>query len=143
MLEPADVRRRLLQRIEIVRRESAARRTAVSEAQREYEVFLADRATPIFRSLAAALRAEGAPFQIFTPAGSVRLASERSRDDFIELALETTRQPVEVVGRTSLTRGSRLWTDEQPVRAGAPVRDLTDEDVLEYVLRVIGPFVER
>jgi hypothetical protein len=143
MIEPADVRRRLVQRIEVVRREAAARRTAVSEAEREYERFLEECGVPVFRMVAAALRPEGAAFQVFTPAGSVRLASERSRDDFIELGLDTSRQPVEVVGRTSVTRGSRLLTDEQPVRAGARVRDLTDEDVVEFVLRVIGPFVER
>jgi hypothetical protein len=143
MIEPADVRRRLLQRIEAVRREAAARRGAVSDAEREYERFLDERAVPVFRTLAAALRAEGAAFQVFTPAGSVRLASERSRDDFIELALDTTRDRVEVVGRTSVTRGSRLLSDERPVREGAEVRDLTEEDVLEFVLKVIGPFVER
>ena len=143
MIEPADVRRRLIQRIEVVRREAATRRAATSEAERDYEQFLEERAIPIFRAVAAALRPEGALFQVFTPAGSVRLASERSRDDFIELGLETSRVPAEVVGRTSVTRGSRLLTDEQPVREGRRVAELTDEDVLEYVLRVVGPFVER
>jgi hypothetical protein len=143
MIEPADVRRRLVQRIEVVRREAATRRAATSEAERDYEQFLEGRAIPIFRAVAAALRPEGALFQVFTPAGSVRLASERSRDDFIELGLETSRVPAEVVGRTSVTRGSRLLTDEQPVREGRRVAELTDEDVLEYVLRVVGPFVER
>lgn len=143
MLEPADIRRRLLQRIEIVRREATARRAAASEAQRDYETFLESRAVPVFRMLASALRPEGAPFQVFTPAGSVRLASDRSKDDFIEVALDTSRQPIEVVGRASYTRGSRLVTSEEPVREGRRPADLTDEDVLEYVLRVIGPFVER
>jgi hypothetical protein len=143
MLEPADVRRRLVQRIETVRKEAAARRTVVSEAQRDYDAFLESRAVPVFRMLASALRPEGAPFQVFTPAGSVRLASERSKDDFIELALDTSRHPVEVVGRTSYTRGSRHVTSEEPVREGRRPADLTDEDVLEFVLRVVAPFVER
>jgi hypothetical protein len=73
----------------------------------------------------------------------VRLASERSRDDFVELELDSSRHPAEVVGRTSVTRGSRVLTTEQPVREGARIGDLTDDDVLEFVLRVIGPFVER
>jgi hypothetical protein len=143
MIEPADVRRRLLQRMEIVRRESAARRASASEAQPAYERFLDETAVPIFRSVASALRGEGLRFQVFTPAGLVRLASEKSKDDFIEIALDTSRHPTEVIGRTSHTRGSRLIADEQPVREGARVQDLTDEDVLAYVLRVIGPFVER
>jgi len=143
MIEPADVRRHLLHRIEAVRKEAAARRAAATEAEREYEVFLSELAVPVFRMVASALRAEGLAFQVFTPAGVVRLASERSKDDFIELALETARQPVEVVGRVSLTRGSRLSTSEEPVREGARVRDLNDDDVLAFVLRAIGPFVER
>lgn len=143
MLEPADVRRRLVQRIEIVRKEAGSRRAAVSEAQRDYDAFLEQRAVPVFRMLAAALRPEGAAFQVFTPAGSVRLASERSKDDFIEVALDTSRHPAEVVGRISHTRGSRLVTSEEPVREGRRPADLTDEDVLEFVLRIIGPWVER
>jgi hypothetical protein len=143
MIEPADVRRRLVQRIEAVRREAAARRASTSEAERDYERFLEEHAVPIFRSVASALRAEGVHFQVYTPAGSVRLASERSKDDFIELGLETSRQPAEVVGRVSRTRGSRIVADEEPVRAGARVADLSDEDVLAFVLRIIGPFVER
>ena len=41
-------------------------------------------------------------------------------------------------------RGSQLHTDEQRIGdASALVSDLTDEDVFEWVLRVILPFVER
>ncbi|HEY8551213.1 MAG TPA: hypothetical protein VIL35_14745 [Vicinamibacterales bacterium] len=143
MLEPGEVRKRLRQKIEAIRREAAARRQAVSEVQREYDRFLEDRAVPVFRQMASALRAEGFLFQLLTPAGSVRLASERSGDDYIELALDTTEHPPVVVGRTSFVRGSRLTTSEAPIREGRHVRDLTDEDVLEYLLRVVGPFVER
>lgn len=143
MIEPGEVRRRLLQRIDAVRRDAAVRRAAATEAEREYEVFLEQHAVPVFRLVASALRPEGSQFQVFTPAGAVRLSSERSRDDFIELALESSRHPVEVMGRTSVTRGSRVLTSEQPVREGTRIGDLTDEDVLEFVLRVIGPFVER
>jgi len=41
-------------------------------------------------------------------------------------------------------RGSQLETAEQRIGdASALVSDLTDEDVFEWVLRVILPFVER
>jgi hypothetical protein len=89
------------------------------------------------------LRAEGHLFRLFTPAGSVRMSSERSADDFVELALDPTRQPIEVVGRVSHGRGSRLITDERPIREGAAVADLTEEDVLRFLLASITPFVER
>lgn len=143
MIEPADVRRRLVQRIETIRKDAAVRRAATGEAQRDYERLLETSAVPLFRSLASALRAEGFQFQVFTPAGSVRLASERSKDDFIEIGLDTARHPVQVVGRASYSRGNRLVADEQPLREGAAVSDLNDEDVLSFVLRVISPFVER
>jgi hypothetical protein len=49
-----------------------------------------------------------------------------------------------VLGRSSYVRGSQLQTSEQRIgESAALVSDLTDEDVFEWVLRVIPPFVER
>ncbi len=143
MLDVAEVRRRLVQKIESARQEAAARRQAADQATADYGPFLEQVATPVFRHLVMALRAEGHGFRLFTPAGSVRLASERSADDFVELALDTSGQPIEVVGRVSHGRGSRLITDERPIREGAAVPDLTEEDVLRFLLAPITPFVER
>ena len=47
------------------------------EAGRAYEAFLNQRAIPIFRQVANILRAEGFLFTVFTPAGGVRLMSDR------------------------------------------------------------------
>ena len=143
MLDVAEVRRRLVQKIESARQDAAARRQAADKATADYGPFLEDVATPVFRHLVMALRAEGHQFRLFTPAGTVRLSSERSADDFVELALDTSRQPIEVVGRVSQGRGSRLITDERPIREGAAVADLTEEDVLRFLLASITPFVER
>jgi hypothetical protein len=143
MFDVAEVRRRLVHTIESVRHDAALRRQAADRAAAEYGPFLENVATPVFRHLAMALRAEGLAFRLFTPAGSVRLASERSPDDFVELALDASRQPVEVVGRVSHARGSRVITDERPIREGAAVADLTEEDVLQFLLAAIAPFVER
>ena len=143
MLDVAEVRRRLVQKIESARQDAAARRQAADQATADYGPFLENVATPVFRHLVMALRAEGHLFRLFTPAGSVRMSSERSADDFVELALDPTRQPIEVVGRVSHGRGSRLITDERPIREGAAVADLTEEDVLRFLLASITPFVER
>jgi hypothetical protein len=143
MLDVAEVRRRLVHTIESIRQESALRRQAADRAAADYGPFLENVATPVFRHLVMALRAEGHQFRLFTPADSVRLASERSQDDFIELTLDSSRQPFEVIGRVSYRRGSRLHTDERPVREGAAVADLTEEDVLRFLLASIAPFVER
>jgi hypothetical protein len=143
MLDVAEVRRRLVHTIETIRHDAAARRQAADLAAADYDRFLETIATPVFRHFVTALRAEGHTFRLFTPAGSVRLASERSPDDFVELTLDATRHPVEVIGRISHGRGSRLVTQERPVREGAAVADLTDEDVLAFLLASIAPFVER
>jgi hypothetical protein len=57
--------------------------------------------------------------------------------------LDGARKTPEVIGRANRVRGSELIADEQPIRANVRVSDLTDEDVLNWVLRVIVPLVER
>ncbi len=138
-----EVRRRLRAAIEVARREAAERRARRDAASRDYDVFLEQRAVPVFQTFAAALAGEGLRFKVFTPAGSVRLASEGAKDDFIELALDTTADPPEVVGRVSRGRGRRMVTSEGPVRSGIAIADLAGEDVLGFLLREILPFVER
>jgi hypothetical protein len=142
-MEISEVRRRLRAAIDRARQEASARRERSDTAARDYERFLADRAVPTLQALASALTAEGRRFEVFTPAGSVRLASAHSNDDFIELTLDSAQDPPVVVGRTNRGRGRRMVTSERPVREGIAVGDLTDEDVLDFVLEEIGPFVER
>lgn len=142
-MEVSEVRRRLRAAIEQARRQAAIRRERSDLAARDYERFLTERAVPVFHTLAAALTAEGYRFTVFTPADSVRLSAERSSDDFIELALDTSAdQPVLVV-RTNHGRGRRQVTTERVVRHGSELSGLTDEDVLGFVLDDIEPFVER
>lgn len=142
MLEVPDVRRRLRQAIAQAKQAAAARRADIDAADRDYQRFLERVAEPVFRIVAAALKAENHPFLIATPAGGLRLESERSREDFIELALDTSEAPV-VVGRVSRGRGRRMIATERPLREGAAVAELTEDDVLEFLLSEIAPFVER
>jgi len=142
-MEVSEVRRRLLTAIEKARRTAAERRARNDAAVRDYETFLSERATPIFRQFASALTAEGHHFKIFTPAGSVRLSAERSPEEFIELTLDDSSDPPAVVGRTTRGRGRRLVSSERAVGGGAPVADLTEEDVLTFLLEEITQFVER
>jgi hypothetical protein len=142
-MEVSEVRRRLRAAIEGARRAAQERRGRSDQAEREYEAMLTAHAVPMFHQVAAALAAEGHRFKVFTPAGSVRLASDSRGDDFIELALDASADPPVVIGRTSRGRGSRLVTSERPVREGAPVGTITDEDVLAFLLSEIAPFVER
>ncbi|MEO7273385.1 MAG: hypothetical protein ABIX28_02700 [Vicinamibacterales bacterium] len=142
-MDTPEVRRRLRAVIEQAKSGAAARRERGDTAAREYEAFLRDRAVPTFHTFAAALVAEGLRFKVFTPAGSVRLASEGGGEDFIEIALDPALEPPRPVGHTSRGRGRRLVVTERAIRAGAATADLTEEDVLEFLVEEIAPFVER
>jgi hypothetical protein len=142
-MEVSDVRRRLRAAIDKARQGAAERRARNDAAARDYETFLAQRAVPIFHQVAAALTAEGHLFKVFTPASSVRLTSERSPEEFIDLVLDDTSDPPTVVGRTTRGRGRRMVSSERALQGGAPVVDLTEEDVLTFLLEEIVGLVER
>ncbi len=129
--------------MDAARKAAQERRTRADQAAREYEDFLRDRGVPVFHVFASALVAEGHRFKVHTPAGTVRLASEFSADDYIELALDTTADPPAVTGRTSRGRGRRVVASERPLNEHVPVAQLSEEDVLTFLVSEITPFVER
>ncbi len=141
MVEVADVRRKFRTRIEEARKRGEARRSAADRASQDYEVFLKDVATPAFRMVASVLSAEGYPFKVFTPAGGVRMSSTNSRDDYFEVELETDSDMPQVIGRVNRSRGGRLTTIERPVREGTPVAELTEGDIIDFVLSEIDRFL--
>jgi hypothetical protein len=142
-VEVSEVRRRLLAAIEKARHAAAERRARTDAAARDFEVFLAERATPLFHQLAAAVNGQGHGFTVFTPASSVRLANERSPEEYVELVLDDTSDPPGVLGRTSRGRGRRVVTSERTIGGGAPIADLTEEDVLTFLLDEIVLLIER
>jgi len=142
-MEISEVRRRLRAAIERARREAGERRARTDAAARDYESFLSQRASPVFHQLAAALKAEGHPFKVFTPATSIRLTSDRSSEEFIEVSLDDTSDPPAVVGRTTRGRGRRMVSSERAIKDGASIADLTDEDVLAFLLEEIARLIER
>ena len=142
-MEVAQVRVRLQRAMSSARQRAQHRREQTAEAERAYEIFIRDVATPVVRQLANALKVEGHAFTASTPGPNVRLASERSRDDFIELALDTSGERPQVVGRVSHTRGSRTIDEERPLKPGASPNAITDEDVLDFLLAALEPWLER
>jgi hypothetical protein len=142
-MEITDVRRRLRGAIEEARRGAAERRARTDAAERDYDAFLTGRAIPVFHDVANALTGEGHPFNVFTPARSVKLGSGRSSEEFVELELDTTEDPPQVIGRSSRGRGRRIVTSERPLRPGAPIAELTDEDVLTFLIAEIVHLIER
>jgi len=142
-MEIAQVRKQVTSAIETARRSAATRRQEATTAQQAYARFLAEIATPLVRQVANVLKAEGYAFGVHTPSGGLRLASERSRDDYLEFMLDTEATPPQVTVFVSRGRGSRVTTEERQVRPGATVESIDEEDLLAFLLTVIGPWVER
>jgi hypothetical protein len=143
MLDVTEVRRRLVQTIDQIKKDTATRRQATDRATADYHTFLTEIATPVCRHFVTALRAQGLGFRLSTPAGSIKMTSDRSAGDEIELTLDPERHPPTAIGRVSYGRGSRLLEEERPIREDKPVGELTDEDVLAFLLSAIPPFIER
>jgi hypothetical protein len=141
-MEISDIKRRVVETIDRSRRNAAERRTRNDRAAREYDALLAQTAVPVFKQVANVLRAEGYTFTVSTPGGTagVRMTSDRSPEDYIELSLETSGDTPVVVGHTARSRGRRIIESEQTI--GAP-GTLTENDVLSFVLKALEPLVER
>ena len=142
-MDVGDIRKRVRRTIAEARRAAAERRTQVAAAEQDGARVLSDVVAPLFTTLAAALKAEGHRFQVLTPAGAVRLAAESSADDFIEVSLDTQREPPGLVARVSRTWGRRVLIDETILREAADIGSLTAEDLLEFSLEQLAPFVDR
>jgi hypothetical protein len=142
-MELPDVRRHLRAVIEEAKRQSAERRVRTDEASRAYDVFLPEVAVPAFHAVAQALTGESYRFKVTTPGDAVRLMPEFSNEDFIELALDTTGDVPALLLTSSRGRGRRKVVTEQPVFAGRPIADLSQDDVILAVVAVLPPFVER
>jgi hypothetical protein len=139
-MEISVVRKRLTETIDRAKKQAADRRGRSDQASRDFEVFLQKVAVPLFRQVANALKADGYAFTVFTPSGSVRLMSDRTAEDYIELTLDTSDDPPQVMGQISRTRGRRVINIERSI--GAPDA-LTEDQLLDFLLKELEAFVER
>ena len=143
-MEVSEVRRHVRAAIETARRLAQERRVRTDRAALEYQEFLRDRAVPLFQTVASALVAENYRFKVFTPADSVRLASDSNGTDFIELSLDTDhRSPERGLAASSRGRGSRLVASERPIKDNAAIGDLSEDDVLAFLMEEIPALIER
>ena len=143
LLETAEVRRRVRRTIEQARHDAAERRARAAVAEEQGLRFLEDIATPVARQLVSVLRAEGFVFRLSTPAGAVRLVSDRRREDFIDIAVDATDDAVTILTTVSHVRGGRVLTTERPLAADVGIDALTEQHVLDFFLDAIRVFVER
>ena len=119
------------------------RRQLAADAETAYDSFLSNVATPLVKQIANALQAEGYAFTLSTPGRGLRLALDRGRDDFIELALETDADEPTVIGRIRRTRGSRTIEEERPVKRGASPDQVSEQDLLDFFESALLPWLER
>ena len=142
-VEISIVRNRLNRAIEASRERSQRRRQRTAAAESAFELFLQNVAIPITKLVANSLKVENYAFTVFTPGGGLRLASDRGRDDYIEFALDAESDPPQVVGRISRTRGSRTLTEDRPIKPGSPPEEISEEDVLAFLVGALEPWFER
>jgi hypothetical protein len=141
MADVGVIRKRVRAEIDKARHDQAERRSRVAEATRAYEGFLQNAAIPVFRMFANILKAEGYPFEVATPAGGVRLQSERHRDDAIEIELDTTADPPQPLVTITRNRGSRVVQSDRSIKWNTPLEQLTEDDVIEMVLEELRPWL--
>lgn len=141
-MEISIVRQRVREAMDRAKRQSAERRARADTASRAFDAFLTATAVPLVRQLANVLRADGYLFNVFTPSGSVRLMSDKSAEDFIEIALDARSDPPRVMCHTSRSRGRRVLDAERVVASGDPAL-VTEEELLTLLLKELEPFVER
>ena len=72
----------------------------------------------------------------------VRLALDKSADDYIEIALDTSGEQPVILGHSRRTRGRSVVESERPI-GGPSISEVTEEQLLAFVLEQLGPLVER
>jgi hypothetical protein len=142
-MEVSQVNNRLRNAIELAKARAQSRRQTAASAEKAYGVFLETLATPLARQVANALKVAGIGFTLGTPGGGLRLTADRGRDDFIEFAFDPSGEVPQAAARVSVSRGSRTIDELVPIKPGTAIEDLTEEDVLEFLLRALEPWLER
>ena len=142
-MEIVQIRRRVQVRLADIKRASAERRERVAAAERAYESFLVNVATPTVTAVAQSLSAEGYPYKVTTPGKAVRMVSDRSGRTYLEIRLDTTAAEPQLVAEVGRERGSRVLADERPICQGIAIEAVTDEDLLAAILDVMAELIER
>ena len=141
MADVAVVRKRVKFAIEQARRDQAERRERVAEAQKHYDTFLETAAIPVFRMFANILKSENFNFEVMTPAGGVRLQSDRNREDAIEMELDASADPPQPLVTITRVRGSRVIQTDRTIKGSNPLVQLTEDDVIEMLLEELRPWL--
>ena len=143
MAEVSEVRQRVLTMIERARRDAAERRARAEVVEVHARRFIQETATPVVQQVISILKVERLSFRLSTPAGSVRLTSEKHHEDFIDLTVDASQDPVTIMTTLSHVHGQRVSTTDRPLADGVAVDQLTEEHVLAFLLEALPVFVAR
>ena len=143
MAEVADVRQRVLTMVERARQDATERRARARRDEVQARRFIQETATPVVQQVLSVLRAEGFSWSLSTPAGSVRIGFDKHHEDFIDLAVDPTRDPVTIMTVVSHLHGKSVATTERPLAENVELEQLTDEHVLAFLLAALPQFVAR
>ena len=144
-MEVSDVRRRVREILADAKRTAADRRTRRDAAAQAWADALERGVLPVSRHHVQALKADGFPVQISTPADAVRIASETRPQDYIELTLEPdTDEDATVVGRISHGRGRETLSEERVfVRGSGAIASIQEDQVLDFLAKALAGMLVR
>ncbi|HEX5068929.1 MAG TPA: hypothetical protein VFV78_01835 [Vicinamibacterales bacterium] len=143
-MDVSELRRKILRAIDEGKPDDRAKRRAeIDTAKAAYDRFLELVAVPLFRQAQTILKAEGRAFVVHAPADGVKLVSDGSPSTFLEFLLDTSSEQPRVIGRVSRTRSRGVTVEEQPLAAGKPVDQLTEEDVAGFFVNEIPKLVRK
>lgn len=135
-MDVAELRKRILRELDRAAgggRSSGDRRSSADSARVAFTRLLGGTIAPLLLQTASILKAEGELCQVHTPSDTARLAFDSSHEDFIEFMLDTT-PPAHVIGRGSVRRKGGTMVEDRIVGVGKTIEEITDEDVLAFLL---------
>src|SRR3954447_12980248 len=142
-MEISLVRKRVRDGIEQAQKAAAARRAANQAATLAWEELRERMVAPMMQQVSQVLKSESHGFRVDTPAGTVRLSSERSADDYIDVTIDTSGPVPVVLARVNRARGRERFSDEHIVASGDGIPALSEEKLLDLLITSLGPFLER
>jgi len=135
-MDVAALRKRILRELDrpgAVKAGAAERRASGDSARQKFARLLDTTIVPLLKQTADILKAEGSLCRVHTPADQARLAFDRSPEDFVEIMLDAAVPP-HVIGRSSARKKGGTIVEDRIIGVGKEVDEITDEDVVAYLL---------
>jgi hypothetical protein len=135
-MDVAALRKRILRELDrpgAVKATAGDRRATGDTARQQFARLLDTTIVPLLKQSADILKAEGALCRLHTPSDMVKLAFERSPEDFVEIMLDTAMPP-HVIGRSSVRKKGGTLVEDRIIGVGKEIDEINDEDVVGYLL---------